>query len=137
MKSVSQGHWSDDGFIRLKGGKELLQEILQIHPTSNYYPYALLLESPFAPKEDIAKTLDAAERFHDSPAYPYLLMHAAACALDEPGRHDAKTDDEYFALAEKYLDDVLKKTSNPALLESAKRLRVYAHTRGRGEKLDR
>lgn len=36
MQKVSQSHWSDNGFTRLKEGRELAKEIIAVHPASGY-----------------------------------------------------------------------------------------------------
>lgn len=125
MLAVSGGHWSDGGFMSLKEGVALAQEIIAIHPASQYYPYALLLRMRYALPDEIERAREAAERFPDSPVHADLLMHAANSALGKAltaGRnHDRATGEKYYALAQRYLDDVLKSTSSPVLLDEARR----------------
>jgi hypothetical protein len=80
MQAIGDGRWSDDGFIRIGAARELLAEILNAHSSSGYYPYALLLKSP-ALQDDIEPSLEAAQRFSDSPTYAHLLLQAAESAL--------------------------------------------------------
>jgi hypothetical protein len=127
MLAVGGGHWSDDGFTRLKEGLALAQEIIAIHPGSQYYPYALVLRTHQELPDEMERARDAANRFTESPAHSYLLMHAAGYAFSKAARasrvnHDRATGDKYFALAQLYLDDVIKSTSNPALLNTANRV---------------
>ena len=65
--------------IRLVFGK---RRVISQHPRSAYYPYALLLGNPLSGLPfDLAR--DAAEKFADSPAYPYLLLAAGVTAQGE------------------------------------------------------
>src|SRR5205823_1163784 len=50
---------------------------------SGYYPYALLLRAAWNGQYDLSKMRDAVERFHGSPAYPYLLVAAGIAANSE------------------------------------------------------
>lgn len=106
MQEIAGGHWSDDGFTRLKEGKQLAKEIIDVHPASNYYPYALLLFTFVRDPKDIPKFLDAAERFADSPAHAYLLKAAGDAAYGETIRAAMARDNtrvsHFGALAEKY-----------------------------------
>jgi len=43
MVAATDGKWADDSLANSKEGRHILREILQIHPASGYYPYALLL----------------------------------------------------------------------------------------------
>src|SRR5260221_929366 len=107
MVAATGGKWADDSLANSKEGRLILKEILQIHPTSAYYPYALLLEPQFdhrpATKDDIAITLDAAERFKSSPAYPHLLLAtgdiAQSIALHAAYQRDSNTLIANFSIA--------------------------------------
>jgi hypothetical protein len=140
MNALSEGGWSDNGFTRLKEGMALAQQIINLHPTSEYYPYALILRSRYDLPDEIERARDAAARFSGSPAHSYLLMHAAKCALNKATlatevNHDRATGEKYFALARVYLDDALKSTSNPALLDSANRsAQIIRHNFERADK---
>lgn len=83
MQEMSGGKWSDTSFKTTKEGDALANEIIQIHPSSGYYPYVLALRA-FAravpDKNHIPALLEGAERFPSSPAYPHLLNAAANCA---------------------------------------------------------
>ncbi len=135
MRTVSDGPWSDDGFTRLKSGRALLDEILKLHPASQYYPYAVLLRAPAHEKSDITRALEAAPRFRQSPAYPHLLKYAAdgamSQALKADWRGDAKERDEYYAAADKYYGTVLDEVTNVALRTDAQNRRHIAHNHGR------
>jgi hypothetical protein len=135
MVSASHGHWSDDGFVRLKEGAALAQEIIATHPASQYYPYALILRTRYDRFDEIDRSREAAVRFAESPAHSYLLMHAAVCALSkaltaEQWVHDPAASAKYNALAETYFDDVLKSTSSPFLLDKVYRSKAML-ARGR------
>jgi hypothetical protein len=134
MVTITSGRWTDDSLANSKDGRQILREILQIHPASAYYPYALLLEPQFdhrpVTKDDIAKALDAAARFPDSPAYPHLLLRAGDIAANIASHawwdHDSKTTLEYFAIAENYYDDALKKAPSLSIRSSAERGKQFA-----------
>lgn len=82
MQEMSGGAWADNSFAATKPGFALAGEIIQLHPTSGYYPYALALRAftGVVDKNHIPVLLEAAQRFPTSPAYPYLLNAAANCA---------------------------------------------------------
>ena len=82
MQELSGSAWSDGSFASTKPGAALANEIIQLHPTSGYYPYVLALRSygMAVSKDHIPALLEAAERFPGSPAYPYLLNAAAHSA---------------------------------------------------------
>ena len=82
MREVSDGKWSDNSFVTTKEGVALASEILQLSPSSGYYPYVLALRAfgEYTDKNHIPPLLEAAERFPSSPAYPYLPIAAAHCA---------------------------------------------------------
>jgi hypothetical protein len=130
MIASNGGQWADDGLWNSPKGPAILREILQIHPASSYYPYALLLEPHLdrrrpATNDDIAKALDAAERFQLSPAYPHLLLRAGHVALglavDAAYRRDAAARVKYLDLAKRYYDDAAKRTNLPAVRVLAQR----------------
>ncbi len=143
MVAATGGRWADDSLSNSLEGRRILREILQIHPASGYYPYALLLEPQFdhrpVTKDDIARALDAAERFRESPAYPHLLLRAGDVAANIASHawwdHDSKTTLEYFAIAEKYYDDALKRAPSVAIRASAERGRQFAHDEIERERL--
>jgi hypothetical protein len=116
MQAVSSGRWCDSAFASTKAGAALAEEIVQLHPTSGYYPYALLLRNYARQKEDIPLSLDAADRFRDSPALPYLLSAAGDAALYEAktsyrANHDVDKAKKFYDLAETYYRDALKTNS--------------------------
>jgi hypothetical protein len=127
MLAAAGGRWPDNGFMSLKEGVALAQEIIEIHPASQYYPYALIVRMrPYTLPDEIERAREAAERFPDSPLHSDLLMHAANCALSKAvtasfWNRDRATGEKYYALAQRYLDDVLKSTSSPVLLDEARR----------------
>ncbi|MCA1733868.1 MAG: hypothetical protein LC732_09725, partial [Acidobacteria bacterium] len=43
MQEASGEAWPDSGFISSHAGREIAEEILTSHPSSSYYPYALVL----------------------------------------------------------------------------------------------
>jgi hypothetical protein len=114
MQEVSEGHWSDNGFTRLEVGKALAREIIAVHPSSSYYPYALLLIWERREK-DIPVLLEAAERFRDSAVYPYLLEAAGDAARIEASRADdrkeATRSAHFYELSEKYYNAALQTSS--------------------------
>ncbi|MEO8379423.1 MAG: hypothetical protein ABI779_07145 [Acidobacteriota bacterium] len=118
MQHLAGQRWTDSSFSTTKGGVALADEIVLLHPTSQYYPYALLLRSEFKQKDDIAPLLEAAERFTNSPAYPYLLKAAGDAALYEATaaerRDDVASAARYYELVQTYYDRALK-TDNQAI----------------------
>ena len=106
MQQVSEGRWSDNSFHATKAGNALAKEIIQLHPSSGYYPYVLALRAlgREVDKNHIPALLEAAERFPSSPAHPYLLTAAAHCAwyaAIEAQRGGNPSDaKEYFTLAQ-------------------------------------
>jgi hypothetical protein len=105
MQEVSEGRWADASFMQNnRDYATLADEIRQLHPESGYYPYVLALRAFRPDKNHIPALLEAAERFQDSPAYPYLLAAAANCAryagavaAQEGNAIEAQ---KYFTLAE-------------------------------------
>jgi hypothetical protein len=115
MQDISNGRWSDMWFQSSQSGEALAADIIQIHPSSGYYPYVLALRAIRRGKNHIAPLLEAAERFQASPAHPYLLNAAANCAryagvvaAREGNLVEAKT---YYTLAEaKYREGLATKS---------------------------
>lgn len=136
MQEVSGGRWSDTWFKTKKEGEALAKEIVQIHPASGYYPYVLALRSfdrGVRNTENIPALLEAAERFPNSPAYPYLLTAAANCAryagLVAADKGDIVEAKKYLALAEtKYREALATKTS--VTIRASSDLSLYNVARG-------
>lgn len=138
MQAVSGGRWSDSSFATTKDGEALAGEIVQLHPTSGYYPYVLALRAfdRGVDKKHIPALLEAAERFPDSPAYPYLLTAAANCAryagavaLEEGDTVEAT---KHLKLAETKYREALATKNNVVIRVSAERgLRNVANGRER------
>jgi hypothetical protein len=136
MQAIGEGRWSDNGFRRIGAARELVAEILNAHSSSGYYPYALLLKAP-ALQDDIDPSLEAAQRFPDSPAYAHLLLQAAdsaySAALAADYRHDPSTAAQFYERASELYDRTLKTKSlavrgiaserRSASIRSAKRAR--------------
>lgn len=128
MTAVARGRWSPETFCDSKTGGAITREILQIHPGSAYYPYALLLDAHCdyrrpKTKDDISKALEAAQRFQSSPAHGYLLLRAAEVA-DSLAHyafwdHDAKTSAEYFGIAARYYEEAAKTAKVPGVCITA------------------
>lgn len=137
MLQMSGGRWADDSLCNSKEGRVLLKEILDVHPASSYYPYALLMapviDSRQPSSEDIDRVRDAAARFHNSPAYPYLVFRTAeiadSIAQHAEWSHDHKTALQFSALAEQYYQEVGNRVTNPVLLQAARSARERAHER--------
>lgn len=134
MQDVSGGEWSDDGFLRLKQGNGLAEDIIKLHPRSSYYPYALLLKTQYWSLVNVDEVLQAARDFPDSPAQPYLVKaagdHAYSEGIGAQIRNDEAAADKFYALAEQYYRKV-PKTANVAVQdEVARNLRISA-ARGR------
>lgn len=111
MQAAAKGHWTDSSFVSTKEGLALLNEIRQAHPTSRYYPYALIMDAQvnntrIRTAVDIDAALEAAERFTSSPAYGYLLLRGAdvAWSIGEGAwwHHDLKTTIEWHTKAAQY-----------------------------------
>lgn len=135
MQALSNGQWSDDGFTRLREGRVLLEEILKLHPASQYYPYAVLLRAPASEEGDVTRALEAAARFRQSPAYPYLLKYAGDGAMSQAlkagRRGDARQRDELYGAAAKYYAAVLDAATNVAVRADAQNRQSIARGRGR------
>ena len=141
MQDVSGGKWSDSSFKTTKEGVALASEIIQIRPTSGYYPYVLALRSfgrGVWDKTNLPMLLEAAERFPNSPAYPYLLSAAANCARyagteaqREGNIAEAK---KHYALAETKFREALATRSVAIRASSELGLRNVAHGLDRATK---
>jgi len=136
MSAAMDGRWADDGFWNSRTGPAILREILELHPESAYYPYAILLREQISPPTvpttaDVERLLTTADRFPSSPAYPHLLLRAAAItdgfAVDAMYRHDMKARSEYLRTAERYYDDAANKVKIPILRRIAERQRDATH----------
>lgn len=118
MQRMSGGRWNDGSFATMEAGVALANEIIQLHPSSGYYPYVVALRAFDVyqiGKNHIPVLLEAAERFPDSPAYPYLLAAAAGCAryegLKAKRAGDIAEGKKYLTLAEsKYRQAVATKS---------------------------
>lgn len=137
MQRAAAGHWTDDAFATTKVGNALAKEIIQVHPTSAYYPYALLLTNPVKQERDIAVLIDASNRFPNSPAFPYLLKAAGDAALYEARtaeavRHDHSAAQNFYDLAEVHYRAALRTTS-AAIRETAEK--SLDHAKREREKL--
>ena len=123
-RQICHGGWPDDGFASLKEGVALAREIRDLHPASQYYPYAILMQFRHD-SSDLPKAMDAAERFPDSPAHPYLLILAAEYALSELNqanrRHDSAGTDKYLSLADDLYAKAIAEPLNVSALEWARR----------------
>jgi len=128
MIAATGGRWAPDSFCDPKTGGPLLQEILQVHPASAYYPYALLIDAECnyrrpKTKDDIPKALEAAQRFQSSPAHGHLLLRAAEVAESIAQHafwdHDDKMLTEYFGIAAQYYDTAAKAAKVPGVRVTA------------------
>jgi hypothetical protein len=130
MTAAMDGRWADDSLCNSNSGAAILREILQIHPASAYYPYAVVLareldlrDHKAVSKDDIRKALEAAERFRSSPAHSHLLVQAGDVAGSVASfarlAGDYKTFFEYFALAEQYYATASRATTIPAVRAAA------------------
>ena len=136
IQEISNGAWSDDSFVATKPGSALAAEIIQLHPSSGYYPYVVAFRAfdvHEKGKKHLPALLEAAERFPGSPAYPYLLSAAADCARyagsvarDEGNVAEAT---KYFTLAESKYREALA-TRSVAIRSSSER-GLFDVTRGR------
>lgn len=130
MQEVSDGRWYDYAFSNTKAGYALGSEIIELHPTSSYYPYIVALRAfdKSRDKNHIPVLLEAAERFPSSPAYHYLLTAIADCARQAgtvAARAGNKTEAQtYLALAEtKYREALATKNGVVVRLTSERGLR--------------
>jgi hypothetical protein len=114
MQELSAGKWADGDFRRTRKGQALVAEIIAVHPTSNYYPYALIL--------------DAVQRFPNSPALSYLYMSAGMIEREEQtsavDRGDHQDADRHAAAAVKHFAKVLETTAGPSTRAMAQLLSV-------------
>jgi hypothetical protein len=129
LQEISGGKWADDWFKATKEGLAFGEEVLAHHQESNYYPYALFLRTFNRNylEEHIAPFLEAAKRFPDSPAFPYLLKGAADAAYVEASTAEYRKETEkaakLFALAETYYREALKTNSASIREETEDRIR--------------
>ena len=78
MQAISRGQWAAMSFQSSREGECLRDEIIRLHPASSYYPYALAMDAMRpVDKSRLPILFEAAERFAESPARPYLLLAAA------------------------------------------------------------
>jgi hypothetical protein len=135
MRDVSGGKWADNWFKATKEGVALAKDIIEHHRESNYYPYALFLRmfSRNIGEDDIEPLLEAAKRFPDSPAYPYLLKGAADAAFVEASNAEYSKETEkaakLFALAETYYREALKTNSAAIRAQTEARIRQLPKNR--------
>jgi hypothetical protein len=135
MQEVSGGRWADDSFTATKEGSALIGDILEHHRDSGYYPYALFLRmfSRNIGEDFIEPLLEAAKRFPDSPAYPYLLKGAGDVAFVEASTAEYMKDTEkaarLFALAETYFHEALKTNSASIRADTEDRIRQLPKNR--------
>jgi hypothetical protein len=136
MQEVSGGKWADDWFDSTKQGFALAEEIIAHHRESGYYPYALFTVRMFDRtygEDDIEPLLEAAKRFSDSPAYPYLLKGAADAAYVEASTAEYRKETEkaakLFALAETYYREALKTNSASIRAQTEDRIRQLPKNR--------
>lgn len=117
MQEVSGGRWADNNFAATKAGDALASDIIQLYPASGYYPYVLALRAfgRGVEKCNMPPLLEAAERFPESPAHPYLLSAAANCAryagAMAANAGDAEEAKRFFAVAETKYREALATTS--------------------------
>jgi hypothetical protein len=129
MQEISGGKWADDSFTATKEGVGLAEEIIANHRESSYYPYALFLRmfNRNIGQDDIDPLLDAAKRFPDSPAYPYLLKGAADAAFVEASNAQYRKETEkaakLFEVAETYYREALKTNSASIRAQTEDRIR--------------
>jgi hypothetical protein len=125
MQEISNGQWSDNSFVAKKPGMALANEIIQLHPTSGYYPYVLALRALKTPsKDNIPVLLEVADRFPESPAHSYVLKAAADSARYEAWKAEYERDGieakKYFDLAQSIYRDALA-TKSIAIRGSAEK----------------
>jgi hypothetical protein len=99
MQETSEGKWADDWFPANEGFA-LAEDVIAHHRDSGYYPYALFIVRMFSRnigEDDIEPLLEAAKRFPDSPAYPYLLKGAADAAFVEASTAEYRKETEKAA----------------------------------------
>ena len=109
----------------------MADEIIKHHPNSSYYPYAIVLNRS---SSELAVLQDALARFHDSPAYPHLLIQAAVRAEYEgtraAKRHAAPDEvNSFYSLALRYGDEALR--SGSPTVQSQARIIVDAARNGK------
>jgi hypothetical protein len=135
MQEISGGRWADDWFKATKEGVALAKEIIEHHRESNYYAYALFLRmfNRNIGQDDIEPLLEAAKRFPDSPAYPYLLKGAADAAYIEASTAEYRKETEkaakLFEVAETYYREALKTNSMAIRSDTEDRIRQLPKNR--------
>jgi len=141
MQQMSGGKWTADSFYTTRDGVALADEIIQIHPSSGYYPYVLALRAfgrGVWDKNNLPALIEAAERFPSSPAYPYLLTAAANCARYEGWVAESEGNvaeaEKRFTLAEAKYREALATKSVAIRASSELELRNVAHGRDRTKK---
>ena len=141
MQEISDGAWTDSSFVSKKPGVALADDIVQVHPTSGYYPYILALRSLRRAERKhipIPALLEAAERFSGSPAHPYLIKAAADSARYEAWMaeeaKDAAAAQSYFNLAQANYRKALATNSLSVRASAEKGLRDVAHGFDRAKK---
>ena len=92
MQQISEGRWASNWFQAADVGLKLADEIVQLYPASEYYPYALAVTATWPWRKPLPILLEAASRFPSSPAYPYLLLAAADAAWGEAVKAERKRD---------------------------------------------
>jgi hypothetical protein len=92
MQQVSEGHWASDSFRSIDVGAKLAEEIMQLYPASEYYPYALVISARSRARRPLATLLEAAGRFQSSPAWPYLLLASAESAQSQAEKAEVDRD---------------------------------------------
>jgi hypothetical protein len=98
MQTATDGRWPDDGLVSTDAGPSIAREIVTLHPGSGYYPYALVIAyAVHGSLGRLEQYLDAAQRFPDSPARPYLLALAADTFSGEAGKAVLSHKDEEAA----------------------------------------
>jgi hypothetical protein len=122
LLEASDSKWPSNGLLK----KTLADEVIAKHKNSGYCPYALVL-GRYPWMTPLADLRDAADRFHDSPAYPHLLVTVAIAAGSEAGRarnRDASLDEVegYLKLA-KFYDEEALRTGIPAVHAHAAQLK--------------
>lgn len=107
MQETAGQRWADGELGQTKRGGAVAQEIVRMHPSSAYYPYALILpvRGKIPQPGDLTLLAEAAARFTDSPAHAHLLHRAGIVAMYFAQTKDGKepTDAQRnYELAEQY-----------------------------------
>lgn len=121
LREAAGGAWPSHGF-GARAGKDAAERVLAQHPRSAYYPYALLLDH-VAQVIPLDRAKQAAAAFGASPAYPHLLVAAAASATVEARKGEAArapaADVERYLRFALELDEAAVRTRNPAVRAQA------------------